>query len=44
MMSINAVKAVSIGDGFDCVAQKGSEHRDEITQKQGFLTNHAGEY
>lgn len=42
MMSINAVKAVSIGDGFDCVAQKGSEHRDEITQKQGFLTNHAG--
>ncbi|WP_150465299.1 chorismate synthase [Francisella sp. SYW-2] len=42
MMSINAVKAVSIGDGFDCVAQKGSEHRDEITQNQGFLTNHAG--
>ncbi|AHB98031.1 chorismate synthase [Francisella orientalis LADL 07-285A] len=42
MMSINAVKAVSIGDGFDCVSQKGSEHHDEITQKQGFLTNHAG--
>nr|AAV29123.1 NT02FT0667 [synthetic construct] len=42
MMSINAVKAVSIGDGFDCVAQKGSQHRDEITQQQGFLSNHAG--
>lgn len=42
LMSINAVKAVSIGDGFDCVAQKGSQHRDEITQDQGFLSNHAG--
>jgi chorismate synthase len=42
LMSINAVKAVSIGDGFDCVAQKGSEHRDEITKANGFLSNHAG--
>ena len=42
LMSINAVKAVSIGDGFDCVAQKGSEHRDEITKADGFLSNHAG--
>lgn len=42
LMSINAVKAVSIGDGFDCVAQKGSEHRDEITKEEGFLSNHAG--
>ena len=42
LMSINAVKAVSIGDGFDCVVQKGSQHRDEITQEQGFLSNHAG--
>ncbi|MDE5005125.1 chorismate synthase, partial [Francisella tularensis subsp. holarctica] len=41
MMRINAVKAVSIGDGFDCVAQKGSQNRDEITQQQGFLKNHA---
>ncbi len=41
MMSINAVKAVSIGDGFAVVAQKGSEHRDEMT-KAGFLSNHAG--
>ncbi len=41
LMSINAVKGVEIGDGFDVVNQKGSEHRDEITPN-GFLTNHAG--
>lgn len=41
LMSINAVKAVEIGDGFLCVEQRGSEHRDEITP-QGFVSNHAG--
>ncbi|QJQ95352.1 MULTISPECIES: chorismate synthase [Halomonadaceae] len=41
LMSINAVKGVEIGDGFACVAQRGSEHRDEMTP-QGFLSNHAG--
>ena len=41
MMSINAVKAVGIGDGFAVVSQKGSEHRDEMAQA-GFLSNHAG--
>lgn len=41
LMSINAVKGVEIGAGFDSVAQKGTEHRDEITP-QGFLSNHAG--
>ncbi|MCD6047955.1 MAG: aroC [Gammaproteobacteria bacterium] len=41
LMSINAVKGVEIGDGFACVTQKGSEHRDEITP-EGFLSNHAG--
>lgn len=41
MMGINAVKGVEIGDGFDVVTQKGSEHRDELTPK-GFKTNHAG--
>jgi chorismate synthase len=41
MMSINAVKGVEIGAGFNSVAQKGSEHRDEILP-QGFITNHAG--
>ena len=41
MMSINAVKGVEIGAGFASVAQRGSEHSDEITP-QGFVTNHAG--
>jgi chorismate synthase len=41
LMSINAVKGVEIGDGFACVEQKGTEHRDEMTQ-EGFLSNHAG--
>lgn len=41
MFSINAVKGVEIGAGFDSVAQKGTEHRDEITPA-GFLSNHAG--
>ena len=41
MMSINAVKAVELGDGVAVVAQRGSEHRDELTPG-GFATNHAG--
>ncbi|AVJ27288.1 chorismate synthase [Achromobacter spanius] len=41
MMGLNAVKGVSIGAGFDCVTQRGSEHGDEITP-DGFLSNHAG--
>ena len=41
LMSINAVKGIEIGAGFDCVSQKGSEHRDEITP-QGFKSNQAG--
>ncbi len=41
MMSINAVKGVEIGAGFASVAQKGSEHGDEMTP-QGFLTNNNG--
>ena len=41
MMSINAVKGVEIGAGFDCVEQKGTEHRDELTI-DGFLSNNAG--
>ncbi|WP_320818909.1 chorismate synthase [Thalassolituus sp.] len=41
LMSINAVKGVEIGDGFDVVEQKGTEHRDEMTAA-GFLSNHAG--
>jgi chorismate synthase len=41
MMGINAVKAVEIGDGVAAAAQRGSQHRDELTP-QGFASNHAG--
>ena len=41
LMSINAVKGVEMGDGFDVIEQKGSEHRDELTP-EGFKSNHAG--
>jgi chorismate synthase len=41
MMSINAVKGVEIGAGFASVAQRGSEHSDELTPA-GFVSNHAG--
>ena len=41
LMGINAVKGVEIGDGFDVVEQKGTEHRDEMTDA-GFLSNHSG--
>lgn len=41
LMGINAVKGVEIGDGFAAVAQRGTEHSDEMTP-QGFLSNHAG--
>ncbi|GLS25939.1 chorismate synthase [Marinibactrum halimedae] len=41
LMSINAVKGVEIGAGFECVSQLGTEHRDEMTA-EGFLSNQAG--
>ena len=41
MMGINAVKGVEIGAGFASVAQRGSEHGDELTP-DGFLSNNAG--
>jgi chorismate synthase len=41
MMSINAVKGVEIGAGFASIAQKGSEHGDEMSP-QGFLGNNNG--
>ena len=41
LMSINAVKGVAFGDGFDVIEQKGSQHRDVMTPA-GFATNHAG--
>jgi chorismate synthase len=41
LMSINAVKAVEIGAGFDVITQRGTEHRDELSS-EGFLSNDAG--
>ena len=41
MMSINAVKGVEIGAGFDAVSQRGSQHRDEM-YPDGFASNNAG--
>ena len=41
LMSINAVKGVEVGAGFDAVEQRGSQHRDEMTSS-GFSKNDAG--
>ncbi len=41
MMSINAVKGVELGGGFDLVESKGSEVRDEMTS-DGFKKNNSG--
>ncbi|MDB2670789.1 chorismate synthase [Candidatus Pseudothioglobus singularis] len=41
MMSINAVKGIEIGSGFEVVNQKGSDHRDPITP-DGFTSNNSG--
>jgi chorismate synthase len=41
LMSINAVKGVEIGAGFEAVAQQGTEHSDEMSP-EGFLSNNAG--
>jgi chorismate synthase len=45
MMTINAVKGVEIGDGFDAVSLSGEENGDEMRMRDGkvsFLSNHAG--
>ncbi len=41
MMSINAVKGVEIGAGFNVVEFKGTENRDDMTP-DGFVGNNAG--
>jgi len=41
MMGINAVKGVEIGSGFRSVAQRGSEHGDEL-HPDGFASNNSG--
>jgi chorismate synthase len=45
MMSINAVKGVEIGAGFEAAAFTGEQNADEIRMRRGkpeFLSNHAG--
>ncbi len=45
MMSINAVKGVEIGAGFEAAALSGEENADEMRMKDGkisFLSNKAG--
>ena len=45
MMSINAVKAVEIGEGMNAALLKGSENADEMSMVDGkiqFSSNHAG--
>jgi chorismate synthase len=46
LMSINAVKGVEIGDGFDAAALTGEDNADEMRMgnegKPVFLSNHAG--
>ena len=45
LMSINAVKAVEIGDGMDVAALTGEENADEMRMENGkpvFTANHAG--
>ena len=41
MMGLNAAKGVEIGAGFASVAQRGSQHGDELTPG-GFIGNNAG--
>ncbi|MDX8394823.1 MAG: chorismate synthase [Mariprofundaceae bacterium] len=41
MMSIQAVKGVEVGDGFDCIEARGSEFGDPM-RATGFVSNHAG--
>ena len=45
IMSINAVKGIEIGSGFESVEMKGSEHNDEFIMKDGHIstkTNNSG--
>jgi chorismate synthase len=41
MMGINAVKGIEIGAGFRAVAQRGTQHSDEMAP-EGFVGNEAG--
>ena len=41
LMSINAVKGVEIGSGFEVISLQGSENRDEMSP-EGFKSNNSG--
>ena len=42
MLSINAVKGVEFGSGFDAIGMKGSAHNDVFTEGFNTETNHSG--
>lgn len=42
MLSINAVKAFSIGSGFEGVGMRGSQHNDLFGEDKKTITNHSG--
>lgn len=42
MLSINAVKGVEFGSGFDCISMRGSEHNDLFNEDGSTQTNHSG--
>jgi chorismate synthase len=42
MLSIGAVKGIEFGSGFAAAAMLGSEHNDQMSAAEGFLTNHSG--
>jgi len=42
MLSINAVKGVEFGSGFDCIEMRGSQHNDLFNEDGSTQTNHSG--
>lgn len=42
LMSINAVKGVEIGSGFNSARMRGEDHADQMRAGPRFLSNHAG--
>lgn len=42
LFSINAVKGVEYGSGFNCISMRGSEHNDEFLEDGSTLTNNSG--
>ena len=42
MMSIPASRGIEFGCGFKVASMRGSEHNDQISAQEGFITNHSG--